>query len=383
MNCLSGNPTTEKELPLINAAAKAGCDYFVIDAGWYADINEKWWTAVGLWQPSIQRFPGGLPKLLNHIKTKGMKPGLWLEIEVAGINSPLKDKPDSWFMLRHGQRVKENGRLLLDFRNPEVIAHANTVVDRLVQVYGASYIKMDYNINALMGTELNAESFGQGLLEHNRAVVKWYKNIQIKYPELVVENCGSGGCRMDYAMLSQTQLQSSSDQYDYRKYPAILVGCMAAVIPEQLAIWSYPKRDGNAKEASFNMVNAMLGRIHQSGHLAEISTASFEQVKTGIAVYKKTIAPIIPHSIPFFPLGMPSIEDDISPVSVGLKVKSKSYIAVWRLKGVQKVHLPSLGTTTARLIYPVNLGIKVSKNNNGVDITFPDRYMAAIIEVNN
>lgn len=188
---------------------------------------------------------------------------------------------------------------------------------------------------------------------------------------------------MDYAMLSQTQLQSSSDQPDYRKYPSILVGCMAAVIPEQLAIWYYPKRSGNEKEASFNMVNAMLGRIHQSGHLAELPKESFKQVKTGIAIYKKTIAPIIPYSTPFFPLGMPSIEDIISLVSVGVKFKNKIYIAVWRLTGIQKVHLPNLSTTTARLIYPLNLGIKVSKNNNGADITFPDKYMAAIIEVNN
>lgn len=41
MNCLWADPTTDKELPLINAAAKAGADYFVIDAGWYAALNEK------------------------------------------------------------------------------------------------------------------------------------------------------------------------------------------------------------------------------------------------------------------------------------------------------------------------------------------------------
>ena len=36
MNCLFGDPTTEKELPLIDAAAECGCEYYVIDAGWYA-----------------------------------------------------------------------------------------------------------------------------------------------------------------------------------------------------------------------------------------------------------------------------------------------------------------------------------------------------------
>ena len=45
---------------------------------------------------------------------------------------------------------------------------------------------------------------------------------------------------MDYAMLSRLQIQSMTDQEDYLKLPAILVGASAAVLPEQLAIWSYP-----------------------------------------------------------------------------------------------------------------------------------------------
>lgn len=78
MNCLMGDPTTEKELPLIDAAAKIGCDYYVIDAGWYAEKGENWWETVGLWQRSKTRFPGGLKKLMYYIKSKGMVPGLWL-----------------------------------------------------------------------------------------------------------------------------------------------------------------------------------------------------------------------------------------------------------------------------------------------------------------
>ena len=45
MNCLWGDATTEKEIPLIDAAAKEGCEYFVIDAGWYD--SGIWWDSVG------------------------------------------------------------------------------------------------------------------------------------------------------------------------------------------------------------------------------------------------------------------------------------------------------------------------------------------------
>nr|BFE50594.1 hypothetical protein GCM10017745_40210 [Saccharothrix mutabilis subsp. capreolus] len=59
MNCLMGDPTTAKLLPLVDAAAEAGAEYFVIDAGWYADEAENWWDTVGAWEPSQTRFPEG------------------------------------------------------------------------------------------------------------------------------------------------------------------------------------------------------------------------------------------------------------------------------------------------------------------------------------
>lgn len=382
MNCLMANPTTEKEMPLIEAAAKLKIDYFVIDAGWYAELNEGWWSTVGMWQPSKTRFKGGLEKLLSDIKSKGIIPGLWLEIEVAGINSPLKDKPDDWFLMRHGKRVIDNGRFLLDFRNPEVIAYANGIIDRLIKDFGIGYFKIDYNSMEPIGTETNASSFGQGLLELNRAVIQWYKAILDKYPDLVIEACAGGGKRMDYAMLSQTQLISSSDQQDYKKYPAILVGELAAVLPEQLGVWSYPLPKGNAKEASFNMVNGMLCRLYQSGLISQLPNDSYQQVKKGIELYQSKLAPFIPRSVPFFPLGMPSMSDIYDPIAVGLKQNNKAFVAVWRLKGEPKVSVPlNEKIDNINLIYPDDLGIKVTKIDSSLQVIFPEEYMACILEI--
>ena len=72
---------------------------------------------------------------------------------------------------------------------------------------------------------------------------------------------------MDYAMLSRLQIQSATDQEEYLKLPAIVTGVSAAVLPEQLACWSYPLESSDADQAGFNMVTAMTCRIHQSGRL--------------------------------------------------------------------------------------------------------------------
>ncbi len=116
MNTLLGDPTTEKLLPLIDAAAEAGADYFCIDAGWYAEGN--WWDTVGAWQPSTTRFPNGLAEVIQRIHDRGMVPGLWLEPEVIGMRSPIADElPDDAFLTRRGIRVAEGGRYLLDLRS--------------------------------------------------------------------------------------------------------------------------------------------------------------------------------------------------------------------------------------------------------------------------
>ena len=69
MNCLWADPTTEKELPLIKAAAEAGCEYYCVDAGWYD--KGYWWDSVGEWLPSEERFPGGIKELMDIIREHG------------------------------------------------------------------------------------------------------------------------------------------------------------------------------------------------------------------------------------------------------------------------------------------------------------------------
>lgn len=326
MNCLWANLTTEKEMPLIDAAQKAGCEYFVVDAGWYAD--GYWWDNVGEWLPSKERFPGGLEEVMDRIREKGMIPGVWLEIEVMGTCCPKAARvhPD-WFFIRHGKKVHDRSRWQLDFRNPEVIDHANEVIDRLIRDYHVGYIKMDYNIEPGIGTELNADSFGDGLLEHERAYLAWLDSVFERYPDLIIENCSSGGMRIDYAMLSRHSIQSTSDQDDYLRYASISANAPSGLTPEQSAIWSYPMQGGGREEAVFNMVNALLQRIHQSGHLANIPESDFNLVKEALDYYK-TIRMDIKKALPFWPLGTSRFTD--TWIALGLKTEHKAYLAVWR-----------------------------------------------------
>ena len=360
MNCLWGKPHADEEYPLIDAAAEAGCEYFCIDAGWYADGD--WWDNVGEWEESKMRFPDGMRKVTDYIRSKGMIPGVWLEIEVMGINCRLaKEFPDEYFFVRHGKRISDRSRFQLDFRNPKVREFANQVIDRIVSEYGVGYIKMDYNIEPGIGTELGCESVGQGLLEHERAYLGWLEDVWKRYPELVIENCSSGGLRMDYAMLSRYSIQSTSDQDDYRKYATIAANAPAALTPEQAAVWTYPMNHDDEtspaqlkEETVFNMVNAMLLRIHQSGHLARLDDVRLKLVQEGIETYKQ-IRPDLATGFPFWPIGLSSFSDEWS--ALGMKHEGTIYLAVWRRNGntpVKTLPIPSLRgkNINVRILYP-------------------------------
>ncbi|WP_079109093.1 glycoside hydrolase family 36 protein, partial [Streptomyces griseoruber] len=164
MNTLMGDPTTDRLMPLIAAAASAGAEVFVVDAGWYDDDAQGWWDAVGAWEASSSRFPGGIQEVLDAIARHGMTPGLWLEPEVVGVRSPLaRTLPPEAFFRRGGVRVTEHGRHHLDLRHPAARAHLDQVVDRIVGDWGVGYLKLDYNVNIGAGTENGTESAGAGV----------------------------------------------------------------------------------------------------------------------------------------------------------------------------------------------------------------------------
>lgn len=384
MNCLWGDPTAEKEFPLIDAAAEAGCEYFCIDAGWYAD--GFWWDWVGEWQESKKRFPNGLREVTDYIRKKGLIPGVWLEIEVMGIKCPLADKlPDDWFFTRHGKRVYDRSRYQLDFRNPEVREHCDEVIDRLVNTYGVGYIKMDYNIEPGIGTEHNADSYGDGLLEHQRAYIAWLDGVFERHPQLIIENCSSGGLRMDYAMLSRYSIQSTSDQDDYKKYCTIAANSPSALCPEQSAIWSYPMTSGDREEVVFNMVNAMLLRIHQSGHLGYIEPERKALVKEALDMYKK-IRGDIKNALPFWSLGLSKFSDEW--VSLGLKCENTAYLAVWRRESSDNtcqlpVNFLKGKDVKAECIYPSFSEDKFAFNKNTSAITarLEKQYTARLLRL--
>lgn len=347
MDTLEGDPTEAKLLPLVDAAAEVGCEVFCIDAGWYDD-TAGWWSSVGDWVPSTVRFPRGLGSVLEHVRRRGMVPGLWLEPEAVGVTSAAASTlGDGAFLQRGGVRIRERDRYLLDLRSPEARAHLDAAVDRLVAELGVGYFKLDHNVTPGAGTDQDAESVGDGLLQHNRALLTWLDGVLDRHPTLVLENCGSGAMRSDFAMLSHLQLQSTSDQQDPLLYPVIAVGALVHVLPEQAGNWAYPQASMDDELIAFTMCTGLAGRLYQSGLIDRMDPAQRALVAAGVETHKQTRAALA-RSTPRFPTGVPSWDEGWVTVAFedAAEDDGDTYVIAWRQRHAPpevSLDLPHLG----------------------------------------
>lgn len=372
MRCLNADPTTEKEFPLIEKAAQLGAELYCMDAGWYSE--GYWWPLVGEWEVCENRFTGGIKKVFNHIRSCGMKAGIWLEPEVMGIDSPLVPKFEDCFFKRHGKNIISNGRYQLDFRKQKVIDHLNKTVDRLINNLGVTYFKFDYNIDPVLGTETDADSQGDGLLQCNEAYLKWVDSLYERYPDLVIENCASGGMRMDYASLKHFGLQSVSDASLYHEFSHMAAMIPTAVIPEQAGIWVVPMADNSEEQIAFASVNAMLNRMYISGETGKLNPEQFEVLKQSVSCYKSIRGDLV-DSTPIITDGLCNFGDEWSTSAI-ISGDNKTLYATFRhLEGEnakKTIDFKNLNivSDSAEIIYPQNGG-KVTLSGNELTAELP------------
>ena len=374
-----GGPTEERLIPVIDMAARMGAEVFILDAGWYAELDGTWWETVGEWQINKERFPQGLKGIFDYIRSKGMKTTLWLEPEVMGINCPILDQfDDSCFFMRHGKRVIDHGRYQFDLRNQKVRTFLDGVVDRLITELQLDYLRLDYNIEGGVGTEVNADSFGDGLLQYHEAYLDWIDGIQKRYPQLIIENCDSGGMRMDYKTLRHFSIQSVTDNMRYHTLGRICAMTPTAALPEQAVVWCVPREEHTEGEIAFSMVNTAFKRFYYYMDENQLSDSQMALVDEWIAFYKETRHEI-PHLIPFWPMGLVHHEDTM--IVSGYKGENKCYLCVGNLGDRDTVTVPLEQTIKeCRICYPQKNQTQLSVTDKDVQITMESKT-AVVIEV--
>lgn len=392
------SPDEERTKVYARSAAELGAKYYVIDCGWHnEEPGNEIYPYVGQWKESKTRFPHGLRATTDFIRSLGMKAGLWIEPEIIGqkCEEMLAFYGDDCFLRRHGKKIGVMNRYFLDYSNPKVYNYMFETIRRMVEDYGADYIKLDYNQDIGVGADGVSESFGEGLEVQSAAYFGWADDIRKAFPDVIFETCSSGGMRMDYATLSHFSLVSSSDQTDYKKYPYIVANFLAAVLPEQGAVWSYPV-DGyqfasapatyeKANESTsretviMNMINTFLGRMHLASHIDLLSEDKRALIKEGVKYYD-FLTPAKKIALPFLPCGFARFGDEHA--AAGLKTERKAYLSVYCL-GKPGEFSVCVGKEYKKAIcaYPKANELEFSLENGVLTVKFTEDFQARFFEL--
>lgn len=157
--------------------------------------------------------------------------------------------------------------------------------------YGFGYVKLDYNDTIGLGCD-GGESLGEGLRQHMEQVAAFLRQLHQTLPELVIENCASGGHRLEPSWLRSSAMSSFSDAHECVAIPIIAANLHYALLPRQSQIWAVLRQEDTPRRIVYTMAAAFLGRLCLSGDVTRLSPQQWQLVDEGMAFYRR-IAPVI------------------------------------------------------------------------------------------
>lgn len=403
MNALWLDQAPDKLIPLINAASDAGCEIFCIDAGWSQSRDGDTTDYLGDWYIRTDLYgEHGLKEIAELIKQKGMIPGIWFEFDACVDNTYGYTLDNDSMIKRYGDQVGGR-RGFYNMKNASVKAYLKERIRELYDI-GFRYIKNDYNKNTGIGCTNNydGDSPAEGLIQNANAFYAFINELYAEFPDIIIENCGSGALRSDNKMLRNFTLQSTSDQELYKNYPSIMMGSVAIMPPEKAGVWAYPypatfyeqenfklseeyiKNMADGNQTVFNMVTAMFGCMYLSGRIDLCDEKNFELIQEGIELYKKNRMHIRT-SFPVYPTGIHRLNKK-ECFAFGTVSKDKLMIAVWNVDSESKSICVGLrkwigNDSKVKSVYPADTDIEGTLEKGLLKVNFQHKNTAVFYEI--
>ena len=245
---------------------------------------------MGDYDPSGSLFPMGLEQTVQEIRNAGLKPGIWFEIENVGQASEVYNNTEHLLHL-DGKPLTTTRRRFWDMTDPWVNQYLTEHVIEFLKKYGFEYMKMDYNDTVGMGCD-GYESIGEGLRQNMVAAREFVEKVKKEIPGIVLENCASGGHRLEPGYMALTSMASFSDAHECVEIPVIAANLHRVILPRQSQIWAVIRKTDSLKRISYSVAATFLGRMCISGDVWQLNKEQWAVIDNGIAFYKK-IASVI------------------------------------------------------------------------------------------
>ncbi|MGN1077646.1 MAG: glycoside hydrolase family 36 protein, partial [Candidatus Gallimonas sp.] len=207
------------------------------------------------------------------------------EYEIAGRDSELFRREDL-LLKRDGAVITARDRRFLDLRLPAGKAYLREKLVRFLKENGFSYLKTDYNESFGVGCDSpHGEAPGEGGRQVCEESVAWADELRREIPDLVIENCASGGSRVEPLRMSKVSMCSFSDAHECDEIPFVAANVSRVVSARQMQVWTVLREGDSPARTVYSLAAAMLGRICLSGDVVNMTEEKRTLLRAGLDFY--------------------------------------------------------------------------------------------------
>ena len=203
-----GNSTTEEnQKAVMPVMAQIGLEAYWMDAGWF---EGGWPAGAGSWVPKKEAFPNGLKPIGDAAHKLGLKYVLWFEPErVTSISRVTKEHPE-WVMHHPDEGTWGS---LFNMGNPDACKWMTEYLSKCISDWGIDVLRIDFNVPPLPFWQAADTPDRQGMSEirYVENVYAMWDALLKKHPGLAIDNCASGGRRIDLETISRSYPLWQSD----------------------------------------------------------------------------------------------------------------------------------------------------------------------------
>lgn len=177
-------------------AHSVGCDAHWLDAAWF---EGGFPNGVGNWTCKPKEFPRGLGPVGEACRKLGLKFVLWYEPERVAAGSQIaREHPQFVFGGANGGLFK--------LSDPEARRWLTELLSRQIDEFGLGIYRNDFNIDPLGFWRQNDAPDRQGMTEirYVEGHYAMWDELRSRHPGLLIDNCASGGRRIDIETLSRS-----------------------------------------------------------------------------------------------------------------------------------------------------------------------------------
>ena len=201
------NGSTESNvLSHLEAIKGLGFEIFWLDAYWTRDGFPAGMGHYGFPIQRVEpldRFPHGLKPISDAVRQAGMGFLMWFEPERVHPGTALTKEHPEWVI----SPGKDTGGLF-NLGMPEAQEYMTRYLKAVIQEYGLACLRIDYNIDPLPFWEFlnrkDPERVGMAEIRYVEGLYRLWDDLLQAYPHLFIDNCASGGRRIDLETCSRS-----------------------------------------------------------------------------------------------------------------------------------------------------------------------------------